>query len=132
MDHLTQNIICPEFFNHELLPAKKFAESQAAAALSDPAVILMEEAHRVSWCGMMLNPSVYLPIVAISACREISKWLETANFHEIFARKVTSYLIEELVHTEVRKSSRHFLPSRTTYIGIYVLLSLPLYLTSYL
>ena len=25
---------------------------------------------------------------------------------------------EELVHTEVRKSSRHFLPSRTTYIGI--------------
>ena len=48
LDHLTQNIICPEFFNHELIPAKKFAESQAREALSDPATLLVEEAHRVS------------------------------------------------------------------------------------
>lgn len=59
MDHLTQNIICPEFFNHELLPAKKFAESQAAAALSDPAVILMEEAHRLAYRGIGLGRSLY-------------------------------------------------------------------------
>ena len=46
---MTQNLICPEFFNHELFDAKNKALAQANDALSDPSILMMEEANRVSY-----------------------------------------------------------------------------------
>merc|ERR1712176_1592892 len=60
LDHMTQNLICPEFFNHELFDAKSFALKQANAALSDPATLLMEEANRLAYRGTGLGRSLFL------------------------------------------------------------------------
>ena len=46
---MTQNLVCPEFFNHELHQSKVDALHQTGVALSDPATIIMEEANRVSY-----------------------------------------------------------------------------------
>jgi len=59
LDHMTQNLICPEFFNHELHDAKAFALQQSADALSDPSVILMENANRLAYRGTGLGRSLF-------------------------------------------------------------------------
>ena len=61
---MTQNLICPEFFNHELFDAKDKALAQANAALSDPSILMMEEANRVSYnaiysCVLYCSVSYY-------------------------------------------------------------------------
>ncbi|XP_063694494.1 cytochrome b-c1 complex subunit 2, mitochondrial-like [Bolinopsis microptera] len=60
LDHMTQNLVCPEFFNHELHQAKVDALHQTGVALSDPATIVMEEANRLAYRGTGLGRSIYL------------------------------------------------------------------------
>ena len=47
LDHMTQNIICPEFFNHELHGAKDSAAKQTSDALANPTSAMLEEVHKV-------------------------------------------------------------------------------------
>jgi len=60
LDHMTQNLVCPEFFNHELFQAKTDALHQSKVALADPANIMMEEANRLAYRGTGLGRSMYL------------------------------------------------------------------------
>lgn len=59
LDHMTQNLICPEFFNHELHPARADALRQTGVALSDPINVLLEEANRLAYRGTGLGRSLY-------------------------------------------------------------------------
>ena len=47
LDHMTQNFICPEFFEHELKEATHRSLVETSNILSNPGVALLEEAHRV-------------------------------------------------------------------------------------
>ena len=51
---MTQSMICPEFFSHELPAAVGKALSETAAALANPEIALLEEAHRVSNTHVLL------------------------------------------------------------------------------
>ena len=48
LDHMTQNLVCPEFWFHEVYDAKAKATKENNSMMHNADVLLLEEAHRVS------------------------------------------------------------------------------------
>jgi len=61
LDHMCQNIICPEFFEHELMRAKTLALQETSGALANPDNVLLEEAHRIAYRGGLGTPLYAAP-----------------------------------------------------------------------
>lgn len=60
LDHMTQSLICPEFWYHELLDAKSKARAENTTAMGNASVALLEEAHKVAFGGKGLGRSMFL------------------------------------------------------------------------
>jgi len=60
LDHMTQSLICPEFWTHEVHGAKASAAAESAKMGSNADVVLLEEAHRVAFAGKGLGRSLFI------------------------------------------------------------------------
>jgi len=60
LDHMTQNLVCPEFWFHEVYDAKAKAAKENNSMMHNADVLLVEEAHRLAFRGKGLGRSLFL------------------------------------------------------------------------